>query len=104
MALLAELVDRSGRSQRDIERGIGVGHGWLRHLFRGEIDLKVQHILRLGKFLGVQTNNFAEYTGLLLGLRRAKEMGVQEVEVFADSELMIRQLGGRYQVKSESLR
>ncbi len=59
---------------------------------------------RLGKYLGVHTNNFAEYMGLLLGLRRAKDLGVQEVEVFADSELMIRQLGGRYQVKSASLR
>ena len=45
---------------------------------------------RLGKFLGVQTNNFAEYMGLLLGLRRARQLGVREVEVFADSELMMR--------------
>src|SRR3954471_7768408 len=59
---------------------------------------------RLGKFLRKQTNNYAEYMGLLLGLRRARELGVREVEVFADSELMIRQLGGRYQVKSPSLR
>jgi ribonuclease HI len=63
-----------------------------------------QVIDRIGKFLGVQTNNVAEYTALLLGLRRAKELGVAEVEVFADSELMIRQLGGRYQVKSATLR
>ncbi len=63
-----------------------------------------QVIDRLGKFLGTQTNNFAEYSGLLLGLRRARDLGVQEVEVYADSELMIRQLGGRYQVKSPSLR
>jgi ribonuclease HI len=63
-----------------------------------------QVVDRIGKFLGVQTNNFAEYMGLLLGLKRARELGVQEVEVFADSELMIRQLGGRYQVKSPSLR
>lgn len=59
---------------------------------------------RLGKFLGTQTNNFAEYSGLILGLQRANELGAQEVEVFADSELMIRQLGGRYQVKSASLK
>jgi ribonuclease HI len=59
---------------------------------------------RLGKFLGTQTNNYAEYQGLLIGLTRAIELGVKEVEVFADSELMIRQLGGRYQVKSASLR
>ncbi len=63
-----------------------------------------QVVDRLGKFLGVQTNNYAEYMGLLLGLKRARELGVKEVEVFADSELMIRQLGGRYQVKSPSLR
>ncbi len=63
-----------------------------------------QVVDRLGKFLGTQTNNYAEYMGLLLGLRRARDLGVREVEVFADSELMIRQLGGRYQVKSQSLR
>ena len=63
-----------------------------------------QVVDRLGKYLGVQTNNFAEYSGLLLGLKRARELGVTEIEVFADSELMIRQLGGRYQVKSPSLR
>lgn len=63
-----------------------------------------QVIDRLGKFLGHQTNNYAEYQGLLMGLKRARELGVREVEVFADSELMIRQLGGRYQVKSPSLR
>jgi len=59
---------------------------------------------RLGKFLGIQTNNFAEYTGLLIGLQRARELGASEVEVYADSELMIRQLEGRYQVKSPTLR
>ncbi|MDQ3263273.1 MAG: ribonuclease HI family protein [Myxococcota bacterium] len=63
-----------------------------------------QVVERLGKYLGVQTNNFAEYTALILGLQRAYELGVDEVEVFADSELIIRQLSGRYQVKSSSLR
>jgi ribonuclease HI len=59
---------------------------------------------RLGKFLGTQTNNVAEYTALLLGLARAKALGAREVEVFADSELMIRQLEGRYQVKAPGLK
>lgn len=63
-----------------------------------------QVVDKLGKFLGHQTNNYAEYMGLLMGLKRARELNVREVEVFADSELMIRQLGGRYQVKSPSLR
>ncbi len=63
-----------------------------------------QVIARLGKYLGNQTNNYAEYMGLLLGLKHAKTLGAKEIEIFADSELMIRQLGGRYQVKSASLR
>lgn len=63
-----------------------------------------QVVAKLGKYLGHQTNNYAEYMGLLLGLKHAKALGAKEIEVFADSELLIRQLGGRYQVKSPSLR
>ncbi|WP_224244107.1 ribonuclease HI family protein [Hyalangium gracile] len=63
-----------------------------------------QVVARLGKYLGNQTNNYAEYMGLLIGLKHAKSLGAKEIEVFADSELLIRQLSGRYQVKSPSLR
>lgn len=63
-----------------------------------------QVVAKVGKFLGHQTNNYAEYMGLLIGLKHAKALGAKEIEVFADSELLIRQLGGRYQVKSPSLR
>jgi len=59
---------------------------------------------RLGKFLGRQTNNVAEYQALLLGLRRARELGAEELEVVADSELVIRQLSGAYQVRAPALR
>lgn len=63
-----------------------------------------QIVDRSGKYLGSQTNNYAEYMGLLLGLQRALVFGAREVEVFADSELMIRQLQGRYQVRAPNLR
>jgi len=56
------------------------------------------------EYLGHTTNNVAEYTALLLGLRRALELGVERIEVRADSQLLIRQLGGQYRVKSEQLR
>lgn len=59
---------------------------------------------RLGRFLGRNTNNYAEYMGLILGLERARELGARQIEVMADSELMIRQLGGRYKVKAENLK
>jgi ribonuclease HI len=60
-------------------------------------------VAKLGKFLGEATNNVAEYMGLILGLKRAKAMGIRELEVFADSELLVKQLSGDYAVKAEHL-
>jgi ribonuclease HI len=68
------------------------------------LDQRGNVLAKLGRFLGRQTNNVAEYHGLLLGLRRAQEMGAREVEVRADSQLMIRQLKGEYQVKHALLK
>jgi ribonuclease HI len=67
-------------------------------------DAQGNVLARLGHFLGRQTNNVAEYQGLLLGLRRAQEMGARFVEVRADSQLMIRQLRGEYQVRHATLK
>ena len=61
-------------------------------------------VARLGRFLGKQTNNFAEYQGLLLGLKHAKELGYRHVEVRADSQLLIRQLKGEYAVRHAGLK
>jgi ribonuclease HI len=68
------------------------------------LDGADQVLARLGRFLGKQTNNVAEYQGLLLGLRRARQLGAREVEVRADSQLLVRQLQGKYAVKNEVLR
>ena len=57
-----------------------------------------------GEAIGVATNNVAEYRGLVEGLRRAAELGVDEVEVVSDSELMVKQMRGEYRVKNEALR
>lgn len=61
-------------------------------------------VARCGKFLGVRTNNFAEYTGVIIGLETALRLGADEVELCSDSELLVRQLQGRYKVKHESLK
>lgn len=61
-------------------------------------------VAKVGKFLGESTNNVAEYMGLILGLRRAKAMGIKEIDILADSELVVKQLNGEYQVKAEHLR
>ncbi len=54
-------------------------------------------------YLGEATNNVAEYRALLLGLERARELGAREVEIRADSELMIRQMTGKYRVRNADL-
>jgi ribonuclease HI len=61
-------------------------------------------VAKIGKFLGESTNNVAEYMGLILGLKRAKAMGIKELEVLSDSELLVKQLHGDYAVKAEHLR
>lgn len=61
-------------------------------------------VAKVGKYLGETTSNVAEYTGLILGLKRARAMGLRELEVLADSELIVKQLSGEYQVKADHLR
>jgi ribonuclease HI len=58
---------------------------------------------RKGRYLGETTNNVAEYQALLLGLEEARRLGVKKLRVLADSELMVKQLTGRYRVKSPHL-
>ena len=53
---------------------------------------------------GQSTNNAAEYAALLMGLRRALALGLRRVEIRADSELLIKQLGGDYRVKNAALK
>jgi ribonuclease HI len=57
-----------------------------------------------GEAIGVATNNVAEYSGLIAGLRKALELHVPEVEVVSDSELLVKQMRGEYRVKNEALR
>ena len=57
-----------------------------------------------GEKIGIATNNVAEYSALIAGLEKALELGVDEVEVVSDSELMVKQMTGQYRVKNEALR
>jgi ribonuclease HI len=57
-----------------------------------------------GTAIGVATNNVAEYRALVDGLRRASELGMSELEVVSDSELLVKQMRGEYRVKNEALR
>ncbi len=57
-----------------------------------------------GRAIGVATNNVAEYSGLVAGLRKALELHVPEIEVVSDSELLVKQMRGEYRVKNDALR
>ncbi|HUH14684.1 MAG TPA: reverse transcriptase-like protein [Gaiellaceae bacterium] len=57
-----------------------------------------------GEAIGVATNNVAEYSALVAGLEKAVELGVDELEVVSDSELMVKQMRGEYKIKNEALR
>jgi ribonuclease HI len=57
-----------------------------------------------GEAIGVATNNVAEYRALVAGLTKAAELGVDELDVVSDSELIVKQMRGEYRVKNEALR
>jgi probable phosphoglycerate mutase len=61
-------------------------------------------VARLSEFLGVQTNNYAEYAGLLACLKWTLEHGYKRLKVVSDSELMVKQMKGLYKVASPGLR
>ena len=56
-----------------------------------------------GEAIGRATNNVAEYSALVAGLRRASDLGVAALEVRSDSELMVKQMRGEYRVKNKEL-
>lgn len=57
----------------------------------------------ISEFLGVATNNVAEYRALVLALRRALDMGYRRADICVDSELVVRQLNGAYRVKDAKI-
>lgn len=55
------------------------------------------------EFLGVHTNNYAEYRGLIAGISKVIELGATEAEFVMDSELVIRQMRGEYKVRNPDM-
>jgi ribonuclease HI len=67
------------------------------------LDAHNRKVAELSEPLGRTTNNVAEYRALILGLSKARQLGVRHVHVRADSELMVRQITGEYRIKDEKL-
>jgi ribonuclease HI len=67
-------------------------------------DSSGHKIAGLSKYLGKQTNNYAEYSGLLAALEYAVEHGYKALKVISDSELMVKQIKGQYKVSNLQLK
>jgi ribonuclease HI len=63
------------------------------------------HVMaELTKFLGVATNNVAEYTALIIGLEEAERRGVDDIDVRMDSKLVVEQMNGRWKIKHPNMK
>jgi ribonuclease HI len=67
-------------------------------------DEQGKTIAHLKEYLGMVTNNKAEYQALILGLKEARELGVRDVEVNLDSELVVNQVNGMYRTRDAQLK
>ena len=76
------------------------GDGGFGVVIKGKDGILMEEI---GGYLGVTTNNFAEYSGLVAALKASLKYQPAHIEIYSDSQLVVRQLNGLYRVKSESL-
>jgi ribonuclease HI len=80
------------------------GNPWEAGLWVYITDREWKALEKRYKYLGVTTNNVAEYTGALYGIKRARELGATQVELYMDSKLVIEQLSGNWKIKNEYLK
>ncbi|PIR78020.1 MAG: ribonuclease H [Candidatus Magasanikbacteria bacterium CG10_big_fil_rev_8_21_14_0_10_36_16] len=62
-----------------------------------------QNVANYGEYLGKQTNNYAEYMAIISGLKKAKELGADEVDCIVDSKLVCEQLNRKWKVKEPTI-
>jgi len=68
------------------------------------IEVDGETVCSAGRYLGETTNNIAEYEALIWGLENVHALGYTQVSVFADSELVVKQINGVYKVKNHGLK
>lgn len=62
-----------------------------------------EKVSEISKYLGIATNNQAEYKALIEALKKAKDLGAKELDIFLDSELVVKQLNREYKIKNKDL-
>jgi ribonuclease HI len=65
---------------------------------------KNETLAKISKFLGEATNNQAEYTAMILGIKKALDLGATELQIFLDSKLVVEQISGNWKIKDLDLR
>jgi len=80
------------------------GNPWEAGLWVYISDKEGKPLERRYKYLGTTTNNVAEYTGALYGIRRAIELWATQIELYMDSKLVIQQLSWEWKIKNQDLR
>lgn len=65
---------------------------------------KGEVITEIGEFLGVQTNNYAEYMAVVRAMEYLKAKDIKSAQFYLDSQLVVRQLNGEYKIKSDNIR
>ena len=70
------------------------------------IDQAGNIISEISEYLGIQTNNYAEYRSLYFALKKCTELGINQhpIKVFMDSKLVIEQINGKWKVKNDNLK
>jgi ribonuclease HI len=66
-------------------------------------DLNDNVVEKSGYYMGMATNNQAEYYGMIKGLERARDLGIDKLTLFSDSQLVVNQMNGFYKVKNQEL-
>ena len=84
----------------------GASYGNPGHAGIGVLIYDINHrcVEKISQYIGRATNNVAEYTALTTALIEALILGFREIEIKSDSELLVRQLQGRYKVKSNNIK
>lgn len=67
-------------------------------------DEKKKRIKEIKKYIGLASNNVAEYKALIQGLKESKKLLAQRVNIFSDSELLVNQMNGKFRINDEDLR
>ncbi len=67
------------------------------------IKYRDRTVKRLKRYLGITTNNFAEYSALVMALEEARRRRLKKIRILSDSELMVKQIKGEYTVRSKNL-